>query len=219
MGTKFDTVLAQMKETGMVPVFNHRDITVCKKVLEASYKAGIRIFEFTNRGENTLEVFNELSEYSRQFDGLVLGAGTIFTLKDGKNFVDAGAQFIVSPALILEIGRYYKSDFLWIPGCGTVTEIFTAVSLGAAMVKVFPGNVLGPEFVKAVKAVLPQVKIMPTGGVTPARENLSAWMASGVHCVGMGSQLFDKQIIQSEAYDELERQIQNAIELIREIRR
>jgi 2-dehydro-3-deoxyphosphogluconate aldolase/(4S)-4-hydroxy-2-oxoglutarate aldolase len=87
------------------------------------------------------------------------------------------------------------------------------------MVKVFPGNVLGPEFVKAVKAVLPQVKIMPTGGVTPARENLSAWMASGVHCVGMGSQLFDKQIIQSEAYDELERQIQNAIELIREIRR
>ncbi len=218
MHTKIDGLLAQMKETGMVPVFNHSDINVCKKVIEASYKAGISVFEFTNRGENTLQIFKELCEYVKNFEGLIIGAGTIFSLEEAKEFVDAGARFIVSPVLVPEIAKFYKSDFLWIPGCGTVTEIFTAHTLGAGMVKVFPGNVLGPEFVKAVKAVLPNVNIMPTGGVSPSKENLSAWMASGVHCVGMGSQLFGKEIIRSEAYDELEQNIRRAITLIGEIR-
>jgi len=207
-----------MGETGLIPVFNHSDIVVAKNVLDASYQGGIRVFEFTNRGENALAVFAALADYGQQYDDLKLGIGTIFTAADAEAFLDAGADFVVSPAFIPEVADHCNArKVLWISGCGTVTEIYQALQEGATLIKAFPGNVLGPGFVQSVKAVYPEVPIMPTGGVKPTEENLSAWILAGVHCVGMGSQLFDKQKIAQGRFDELSDKISETLKLIQKL--
>lgn len=212
-------IISAMEETGMIPVFNHDDIDVAKAVLDTSYKAGVRVFEFTNRGGNALNVFKALKQYSTQYEGLILGIGTIFTPKEVEDFFEAGADFIVSPALIPNVAITAKKlELLWIPGCGTVTEIYNAQEMGAEVIKAFPGNVLGPSFVSAVKAVLPSLKIMPTGGVEPNETNLSKWFNAGVTCVGMGSQLFNKEWIMQKQFDTLEEQIIQALAIIKSIR-
>ncbi|AGA79845.1 bifunctional 4-hydroxy-2-oxoglutarate aldolase/2-dehydro-3-deoxy-phosphogluconate aldolase [Echinicola vietnamensis] len=212
-------IIEAMEKTGMIPVFNHSDLEVAKNVMDASYNGGVRVFEFTNRGENALEVFRELKAYSSRHKGLMLGIGTIFTPKEVEDFIEAGADFIVSPALIPNVAvTATRNDTLWIPGCGTVTEIFNAREMGAQVIKAFPGNVLGPSFISAVKAVLPSLKIMPTGGVEPTEENLGQWFKAGVTCVGMGSQLFKKDWIKQKKFDALEKQISEALDTIQRIR-
>ncbi|GGF38694.1 bifunctional 4-hydroxy-2-oxoglutarate aldolase/2-dehydro-3-deoxy-phosphogluconate aldolase [Echinicola rosea] len=212
-------IIEAMEKTGMIPVFNHSDLEVAKNVMDASYNGGVRVFEFTNRGENALEVFRELKSYSSRHKGLILGIGTIFTPKEVEDFIEAGADFIVSPALIPNVAvTSTRNNILWIPGCGTVTEIFNAQEMGAQVIKAFPGNVLGPSFIAAVKAVLPSLKIMPTGGVEPTEENLSQWFKAGVTCVGMGSQLFKKDWIRQKKFDALEKQISDALNTIQVIR-
>ncbi|WP_422106268.1 bifunctional 4-hydroxy-2-oxoglutarate aldolase/2-dehydro-3-deoxy-phosphogluconate aldolase [Winogradskyella sp.] len=214
-----EEIVVAMEETGMIPVFNHTDISIAKKVLDASYEAGIRVFEFTNRGANALAVFAELNKYAEQYKDLVLGIGTIFDTASAKAFYEAGAQFIVSPALIPKIVEYTKTNnSMYIPGCGSVTEVYTATQLGCKVIKVFPGNVLGPAFVKATKAVLPQIKLMPTGGVAPTQENLSAWFNAGVCCVGMGSQLFKASDFEGDTFTGLTNKIQDTLMLIKTIR-
>ena len=203
----------------MIPVFNHEDVDTAKKVLEASYHAGIKVFEFTNRGENALAVFHELASFARQYEDLILGVGTIFTVDDTKRFIKAGADFIVSPAFIPSVGVYCNSQQeLWIPGCGTVTEIYNATEIGAQLVKVFPGKVLGPSFVSAVKAVFPNVQFMPTGGVEPSEDNLREWFGAGVICVGMGSQLLKKEWIKNKTYGVLQDQIKQALQIIQKVK-
>ena len=214
-----EDIISKMKSTGLVPVFNHSDKEVAVEVLINSYHAGIRVFEFTNRGANALEVFTHMVEEASGLDGLILGIGTIWSASDAEKFVDAGAQFIVSPGLIPEMGEaILKKDMLWIPGCGTVSEVAEALTIGASLVKIFPGNVLGPAFAAAVRSVLPQARLMPTGGVKPTAENLSSWFNAGVLCVGMGSQLFSKNLIHAANYTELQDEISDALSLIRSIR-
>ncbi|AKA35593.1 bifunctional 4-hydroxy-2-oxoglutarate aldolase/2-dehydro-3-deoxy-phosphogluconate aldolase [Flagellimonas lutaonensis] len=211
--------LNSMGKEGLVPVFNHTDAEVAKKVLDACYKGGVRVFEFTNRGENALEVFGALVLHAEKYHDLILGIGTIFSADDAKKFFDSGAQFIVSPAMIPEIAHFCKSkDMLWVPGCGTVTEIYQAVQLGAKIIKAFPGNVLGPGFVKSVKAVYPNLPIMPTGGVAPTEENLKAWFDAGVTCVGMGSKLISKDMLLQKDFAALERTVKSTLELISKIK-
>ncbi len=208
-----------MENTGLIPVFNHQDISIAKEILDASYKAGVRVFEFTNRDEKALAVFTELYKYASKYDDLILGIGTIFTKTQAKQFLDAGADFIVSPALITEIADFCnEKKILWIPGCATITEVYTAHQLGAQLIKAFPGNVLGPDFIKAVKTVLPQVKIMPTGGVEPTLENLKLWFNSGVSCVGMGSQLFNKGDIKSKNFLKLTEDIKEALQHVQKVK-
>lgn len=214
-----DEILMKMAETGMIPVFNHKDIDIAKKVMDTSYQAGIRVFEFTNRESNALEVFKNLKIYGEKYDDLILGIGTIFTREEARRFSFAEADFIVSPALVPDVAVYcnMKGRF-WIPGCATLSEVYQAKTLGATMVKAFPGNLLGPGFIKAVLSVLPDIKIMPTGGVEPTKENLSVWFESGVHCVGMGSQLFDKKAIEEGDFTGLERNIKSALNIIQELK-
>ncbi|SMP16287.1 2-dehydro-3-deoxyphosphogluconate aldolase / (4S)-4-hydroxy-2-oxoglutarate aldolase [Algoriphagus winogradskyi] len=208
-----------MSETGMIPVFNHVDIEVAKGVLDASYKAGIRVFEFTNRATNSLEVFRELYAYAGKYPDMVMGIGTIFTTEDANAFIEAGADFIVSPALIPELAVFCNSkDVFWVPGCATMSEIFQAKKLGATLVKAFPGNVVGSAFVAAAKSVYPELHIMPTGGVEPTQENLKEWFDAGVYCVGMGSQLFKKDWIKNQQYDLLENKIKETLQVIKSIR-
>jgi 2-dehydro-3-deoxyphosphogluconate aldolase/(4S)-4-hydroxy-2-oxoglutarate aldolase len=212
-------IITQMEKTGLIPVFNHSDLEVAKAVLDTCYKAGIRVFEFTNRGSNALEVFTKLKMYSTKYPDLYLGIGTIFSIEDARNFMEAGADFIVSPALIPDLLQFVQArNCIGIPGCATISEIFQANSLGAGLIKVFPGNVLGPGFISAAKSVLPNVKLMPTGGVEPSHQNLSAWFKAGVSCVGMGSQLFSHELIKAAEYDKLKQHIVDALKIVETVR-
>jgi 2-dehydro-3-deoxyphosphogluconate aldolase / (4S)-4-hydroxy-2-oxoglutarate aldolase len=149
----------------------------------------------------------------------LVGIGTIFTLEDAARFTYLEPDFMVSPALIPEVANYCKmKNNFWVPGCATVTEVFTAKKMGALLVKAFPGNLLGPAFIKAVLSVIPDIKLMPTGGVEPNQENLAAWFDAGVHCVGMGSQLFEKKLIEEGNFQELEKNIRETLNIIQEFR-
>lgn len=212
-------LLKCMSETGLIPVFNHTDIKIAKNVLDACYDGGVRVFEFTNRGANALAVFGELAVHAEHYGDLYLGIGTIFTKEDAAQFLDKGAHFLVSPALIPEVAHFAnEKDLFWVPGCGTVTEMYQALQLGAKLLKAFPGNVLGPGFIKSVKAVYPKVPIMPTGGVKPTHENLSAWYNAGVHCIGMGSQLFEKEVIASGNFEKLTKSVSETIKTIKKLK-
>jgi 2-dehydro-3-deoxyphosphogluconate aldolase / (4S)-4-hydroxy-2-oxoglutarate aldolase len=204
-------------QAGMIPVFYHQDASLSKNIVQACYNAGLKAFEFTNRGENALEVFKALRAYvDTQKIDILLGAGTIMNEVDAKNFADAGADFLVSPILSEEVAHYgNKKGMYWIPGCGTLTEIAKAVGLGAEIIKIFPGAVLGPEFVSAVKGPMPNLKLMPTGGVELSEENIGAWYKSGVVCVGIGSQLITKDIIANNDFKKLESLIKQTLEIIK----
>ncbi len=176
----------------LVPVFYHADTETCKTVLQAAYNGGVRVFEFTNRGENALEVFSGLVKYAKEnCPDLLLGIGTIATGESAQQFIDAGADFVVQPFTTPAVGEVCRKNGIpWIPGTMTVTEIQQATVLGAEMVKIFPGNVLGSAYIKALRGPLPRVKIMVTGGVEPTEASIREWFSAGVNAVGLGSQLF-----------------------------
>jgi 2-dehydro-3-deoxyphosphogluconate aldolase/(4S)-4-hydroxy-2-oxoglutarate aldolase len=219
--TKFSKqqVLSSMKATGMIPVFYNADIEIAKGVIDASYKGGVRVFEFTNRGGNAFDVFVQLLKHIDKYPDLLLGIGTIMDGATAKKFIDAGAHFIVSPILKAEMAQVCKNhDVMWVPGCATLTEIVTGKELGAEVIKIFPGSVLGPGFVSAVMPVVPGLQLMPTGGVEPNEKNLSAWFKAGVVCVGMGSQLFTKEIMAEKNWSLLEKNVKEALEIIKKLR-
>ena len=214
-------VALKMAETGMVPVFYHAETEVCLEVLQACYAGGARVFEFTNRGDFAHEIFAELVKYSRtNFPELMLGAGSVIDGPTAALYIQAGADFIVSPVIKEDVAIVCnRRKILWSPGCGSLTEISRAEELGAEVVKIFPAQqVGGPDFVAAIKGPCPWSSIMPTGGVEPTEENLSAWFKAGVHCVGMGSQLISKQLIAAKDYTKLEELTRNALQIIKNIR-
>ena len=197
--TKQQTIAA-MASTGMVPVFYHKDAATAKQVLKACYDGGVRAFEFTNRGDFAHEVFAELVKYASQAcPGLILGAGSIVDPATAALYLQLGANFIVGPCFNGEISKVCNRRLIpYIPGCGSVTEIGNAQEAGCDICKVFPaGNVGGPSFVKNVKAPMPWSQLMVTGAVEPTEENLTAWIKAGVCCVGMGSKLFPKTVIEA----------------------
>jgi 2-dehydro-3-deoxyphosphogluconate aldolase/(4S)-4-hydroxy-2-oxoglutarate aldolase len=213
------TVIQKMEESGMIPVFFHADVNVAKGVLDASYKGGVRVFEFTNRGGNAYDTFVQLLKHAEQYPDLSLGIGTIMDNDTTQKFIDAGAHFIVSPILKLSMSVVCKKHNIpWIPGCATLTEIVTAKEAGAEIIKIFPGSVLGPGFVSSVLPVVAGLKLMPTGGVEPTEQNLSAWFKAGVVCVGMGSQLFKKEVLAAQDWLTLQQQVAEAMTLIKRIR-
>ncbi len=212
------SVAEAMKSTGIVPVFYHQDVEVCKEVLKACYDGGVRVFEFTNRGDYAHEVFAELNKFSaKETPEMILGVGSILDAGTTSLYLQLGANFIVSPVLNPDMAKVCnRRKVAWSPGCGSVTEISYAEELGAEVVKIFPGSqVGGPSFVKGVKGPLPWASIMPTGGVTPTEDNLKAWFEAGVHCVGMGSQLISGDMIKTKNYKELTALCQSAIAIVK----
>jgi len=215
-------VALKMAETGMIPVFYNKDIEVCKKVLKACYEGGVRVFEFTNRGDYAHEVFAELNKYAaKELPEMILGVGSIIEAGTTSLYLQLGANFIVSPVLNEEMAKVCnRRKISWSPGCGSVSEISKAEELGAEIVKIFPGSqVGGPKFVEAVKGPLPWSSIMPTGGVDTSEENLSAWFTAGVTCVGMGSQLVTKDIVEKGDYQKLTGECKKALEIIKKYKK
>jgi len=193
-------VIEAMHDTGMVPVFFNNDLDICKNVVKACYEGGVRVFEFTNRGDFAHEVFGELNKWAAKVcPKMILGAGTVIDAPTASLYMQLGANFIVGPNFVPEVAMACNRRLVpYSPGCGSVTEISNAQAAGCDVTKVFPaGNVGGPSFVKNVLAPLRWSNIMVTGAVSPEEENLSAWIKSGVLCVGMGSKLFPKEEIAS----------------------
>jgi 2-dehydro-3-deoxyphosphogluconate aldolase/(4S)-4-hydroxy-2-oxoglutarate aldolase len=211
-------VALKMKETGMVPVFYHKDSGVCKNVVKACYDGGVRVFEFTNRGDFATLVFAELNKWAiENCPEMILGVGSVIDEGTAAMYLALGANFIVSPVIDEGTARVCnKRKVAWSPGCGSVTEINKAHELGAEVVKIFPGSqVGGPEFVKAVKGPMPWASVMPTGGVTPDEANLKAWFQAGVTCVGMGSQLFPKEVLDAGNYSLITKKCKDVLNIIK----
>lgn len=211
--------IQKMDQAGIMPIFFNPDETICLKLLEAAYEGGIRVIEMVNRGKEAPSIFPALRKIADQMPGLSLGIGTIYHSWEAEIFLDMGTEFIVAPVMNPKLGEYcQKTEMPWIPGCGTVSEVFFAQELGAELVKIYPANVLTPEFVKAVHAVLPKVEIIPTGGVEPTAESIKTWFDAGVLCVGMGSQLFKKELIAKRAFTEIKETIAGALAIIEAIK-
>ena len=188
----------------MVPVFYHKNAEVCKNVVKACYDGGVRVFEFTNRGDFATLVFAELNRWTiENCPEMIMGVGSVIDEGTAAMYLALGANFIISPVIDEGTARVCnKRKVAWSPGCGSVTEINRAHELGAEVVKIFPGTqVGGPDFVKAVKGPMPWASVMPTGGVTPDENNLKAWFQAGVTCVGMGSQLFPGEVLKDENWN------------------
>ena len=213
-------VTQTMKETGMVPVFYHSDAETAKHVLKACYDGGVRAFEFTNRGDFAQEVFGELVKYARkELPGMIVGVGSVVDAPTAAMYIQLGANFVVGPLFNQEIAPVCNRRLIpYCPGCGTVSEVGAAQEAGCDLCKVFPGDVLGPAFVKGLRAPMPWSQIMVTGGVKPERENLEAWFKAGVTCVGMGSNLFPKDAVASADWDRITGLCRTALDIIAEVR-
>ncbi len=213
--------LMRMKEVGVVPLFYDRDIQVAKSVVQACFTGGATIIEFTNRGDRAIDIFRELAIFrDEELPELILGAGSIVDGATAALYIAEGADFIVGPVLDSDIAKVCNARKIpYCPGCGSVTEIHQAHILGVEICKIFPGGqVGGPAFIKAVKGPCPWADLMPTGGVSLTRENLTEWFSAGAACVGIGSKLITKELIAARDYSGIEKKISEVVTLIREIR-
>ena len=210
-------LLKLIPEQGILPLYFTKDTEVSINVLKALYNAGIRTVEYTNRGEAALQNFKKMKEVcDSELKGMYLGVGTIKNDKDAQAFIDAGADYIISPGLVESVVEIAdKNGMLWVPGCMTPTEIIRAETLGAKVVKLFPGNILGPGFLSAVKELFPNLLFMPTGGVDLDKENIGGWFKAGVCAVGMGSKLISKQLLEAKDYAKIEELTRQAMEIVK----
>ena len=197
-----------VKSLGVLPLFYHPDALVCVEVVKTLYQAGVKCVEFTNRGVDAMEIFKILLEKRKEhYPDLILAIGTIHTQKEAQAYIDAGADFLISPFFDQSVAdTAYLHKKLWIPGCMTPTEIHSAEAAGCNLVKLFPGNVLGPGFVAAIKPLFPKMQFIVTGGVDTSKENIAEWFKAGVIGVGIGSKLISKELMNAKNYELLKKE-------------
>ncbi len=213
-------VLTAIKETGIVPVFYNGNLEISKNVLKACYEGGIRAFEFANRGDFAQEVFGELVKYAnKELPGMIVGIGSVVDPGTAALYIQLGANFVVGPLFNPAIAPICnRRNIPYAPGCGSVSEVGAAQEAGCDLCKVFPGDVLGPAFVKGLRAPMPWSKLMVTGGVKPTRENLEGWFKAGVFCVGMGSNLFPKDVIAAGEWSKISDLCRDALAIVAQVR-
>jgi 2-dehydro-3-deoxyphosphogluconate aldolase/(4S)-4-hydroxy-2-oxoglutarate aldolase len=210
-------IIEALKRSLMVPVFYNENYEVCERVMSICFEEGIELFEYTNRGIKAAENFEKMQSYAeKNYPDNYLGIGTIKTVTEAEAFVKLKPAFLVSPIVNTEVATICANNNIpWMPGCITPTEIHHAMTHGAAVVKIFPASLVGPSFIKAVKAVFPEVHIMPTGGIKADKLILKEWLDAGVLCVGMGSELIERDLIQNKSWDQLREKIKKARQLVR----
>lgn len=216
-----EQVMQAITDQGMLPLYFNADETVSIEVLRAIYKAGIKAVEYTNRGDAALNNFKKMvAVRNNEMPGLLLGVGTIKNLQQAENYTKEGADFLVSPGLVMEVVRYADSkNMLYAPGCMTPTEIIAAENAGIKFIKLFPGDMLGPKFLSTIKEIFPKLLFMPTGGVDTTKENIEGWFKAGVVAVGMGSKLISKQLMEAKDYSTIESETKKVLELIQSIKK
>lgn len=213
--------LIEMYKIGLIPVFYNSDVEVSKNIIKACAEGGSVCIEMTNRGDGAIKVFSEMAEYcQKEIPGVILGAGTIVDAPTGALYINYGANFIVGPVIDKELAILCnKRKIPYIPGCGTVTEIQVAQSLGAEFCKIFPGDLVGgPAFIKAIKGPCPWIDVMPTGGVDTTKESITEWFSAGVACVGIGSKLITRELVKNKDYKVITSEVKRVIGLIKEVR-
>jgi 2-dehydro-3-deoxyphosphogluconate aldolase/(4S)-4-hydroxy-2-oxoglutarate aldolase len=209
-----------IQHQGLLPLFYYKDAQVSLEIVRTLYKAGVRVFEYTNRGEAALANFKFLkSALQNEMQDLFLGIGTIKNTKEAEEFIVAGADFIVCPVVDIEVGKLvHDAGLLWIPGCMTPTEINIAHQHQAGIIKLFPANVLGPSYLSSIKELFQGQLFVPTGGVEIEEKNIDTWFKAGVCAVGMGSKLISKEIVENKAYDALFEQTKKTLEIIQKVK-
>jgi 2-dehydro-3-deoxyphosphogluconate aldolase / (4S)-4-hydroxy-2-oxoglutarate aldolase len=207
-------------EQGIVPLYFHPDPGVSVQILQALYNAGVRVVEYTNRGDAAIDNFLQLRKLAdKELPALQLGAGTIRNKIEATEFINEGADFIVCPGVIEAVASLAdKNDLLWVPGCLTPTEIILADDFGARLVKLFPGSLLGPSYLMAMKEIFPGLLFMPTGGVETSEENLNSWFKSGAIAVGLGSKLISKNVMETKDYAGLESLTKQTLQIVQKIK-
>jgi 2-dehydro-3-deoxyphosphogluconate aldolase/(4S)-4-hydroxy-2-oxoglutarate aldolase len=212
-----DAIIAQ----GMLPLYFNADETVSIDILRTVYRAGVKALEYTNRGEAALANFKKMVEVrNAEMPGMLLGVGTVKNLQTAKDYMAAGADFLVSPGFVKEVADYAVSnDIFYAPGCMTPSEIIAAENAGIGFIKLFPGNMLGPEFLSGIKDIFPKLLFMPTGGVDTTKENIEGWFKAGVCAVGMGSKLISKKLMEAKDYATIEKMTKEVVDLIGTIKK
>ena len=204
----------------MLPLYFNADETISVEVLKALHRAGVKAIEYTNRGEAALANFKKMiAVRNAEMPGMMMGVGTVKNLQTAKDYMAAGADFLVSPGFVKEVADYaVTNDIFYAPGCMTPSEIIAAENAGIGFIKLFPGNMLGPEFLSGIKDIFPKLLFMPTGGVDTTKENIEGWFKAGVCAVGMGSKLVSKEVMANKQYDWLIDETKKVLELINSIR-
>jgi 2-dehydro-3-deoxyphosphogluconate aldolase/(4S)-4-hydroxy-2-oxoglutarate aldolase len=202
---KKEEILNAIIQQGVLPLYFHPEAEASIQIMKSLYDAGIRVIEYTNRGKAALENLKKLKgAVKKDCKGMILGLGTVTDGNTAERALDAGADFLISPGFVKEVLNVSrKHEVLWIPGCMTPTELIRVSQSDIRLVKLFPGNLLGPEFVLSVKELFPDLLFMPTGGVEPQTDNLAAWFNAGVSAVGMGSKLLTKSVIEKREFADL----------------
>lgn len=213
-------ILKHVTEQGIVPLYFHPDADISVKILKALYNAGIRLIEYTNRGETAINNFLQLRKVAdKELPGLQLGAGTIRNKIEATEFINEGADFIVCPGIIEAVAELAdKNDLLWVPGCLTPTEIILADDLGAELIKLFPASLLGSSYLTAIKEIFPVLLFMPTGGIETSEENLNSWFKSGASAVGLGSKLINKNLVETKDYAGIESLTRQSLQMVQKIK-
>jgi len=211
-----DAIVAQ----GMLPLYFNADQEVTIEILRALYRAGIKAIEYTSRGDAALSNFTKMVAIrNAEMPDLLLGIGTIKNVQQAQEYYEVGADFFISPGFVPEVASFLKSKkVLYSPGCMTPTEIIAAENAGVKFIKLFPGNMLGPDFLSGIKDIFPKLLFMPTGGVDTTRANIEGWFKAGVSAVGMGSKLISKQLMAEKDYATIESETKAVLSLIQSIK-
>lgn len=219
--SKIQEVTEAIKSQGILPLYFNANKEVSVEIARAVYSAGIRAIEYTNRGEAAYENFKSIKKIRDiEMPDLLLGIGTIKNLETANAYFEVGADFMVSPGFVLDVAQMaLANDIMYAPGCMTPSEIIAAENAGVGFIKLFPGNILGPEFLSGIKEIFPKLLFMPTGGVDTTRESIEAWFKAGVCAVGMGSKLISKKLMEAKDYTSIESDTRTVLRLIQEIKK
>ena len=215
------TVWKRMLETGLTPLFYHSKPSMARHVAAACSQGGAELLEFTDRGDRAAAVFQDLVPFVRkEIPSMAVGVGSITDPQAAALYMSHGADFIVCPTLEPEVMKLCnRRGVACVPGCGTPTEVRRARELGAEIIKIFPARALGgPSFIKSLKGPMPDVKLMPTGGVRASREDIADWLDAGADCLGMGSALVPDDALQQGDVDVVEENVRQALHHICEVR-
>lgn len=206
--------------TGLIPLFYQGDVEVATEIALACVRGGAQVVEFTNRGEMAYPVFTELAQrLATTAPRVILGVGSVVDAPTAALFIAAGANFVVGPNLNPEVSRLCnRRKIAYIPGASTENEISQAEELGAEIVKLFPGEVLGPKFIRAVMAPCPWHRLLPTGGVDATEASIAEWIRAGAAAVGMGSKLITAEAVKARAFGDITEKVDQVLGWIRAAR-
>lgn len=216
-----DKIIDQIAIQGVLPMYITDDFEVMKRTVELCNDAGLKTLEVLNRIPESLDIYKQLMQFVK--DNLTdfhLIPGTVTDVETATEYIKAGASMIIAPNMDEEIGKACIDNGIeWLPGVFTISEIYKAKKIGASGFKLFPANLSSPDFVKTVKTLLPEIKIVTSGGIRLNENSIPIWINSGADAVAFGNGFFSKDILFDEVFEHHKDEIQNTVKQIHIIRK